>query len=176
MTEYERVVLVSSLRNDSRKAQVSRQLDADMLCLQNMDELFEIDLPFDANVKLEEGVLPGPSIAANHACVCNTPAKFGLPGWYASSQMFVCSQLITGFQRTVPIRQSKIPNLRAPSTDLNGRFSTRASSFFNQIKRSLTAWSSSFTPRPRFKSFSFRIKISWPFGLYVLLLSLLTYN
>lgn len=33
-------------------------LDSDMLVLRNMDELFDMDLPFDF-------------IAANHACVCN---------------------------------------------------------------------------------------------------------
>lgn len=33
-------------------------LDSDMLVIRNMDELFDMDLPFDF-------------IAANHACVCN---------------------------------------------------------------------------------------------------------
>lgn len=44
-------------------------LDADMLILQNMDELFEMDLPRDW-------------IAANHACSCNwSRDKWALDDW-----------------------------------------------------------------------------------------------
>ena len=44
-------------------------LDADMLILQNMDELLELDLPEDC-------------IAANHACTCNwSRDKWALEDW-----------------------------------------------------------------------------------------------
>jgi alpha-N-acetylglucosamine transferase len=49
MTEYTKVVM----------------LDADMLCTQNMDELFDLDLPSSDNIALPDGVAPGPGIGAN---------------------------------------------------------------------------------------------------------------
>ena len=46
-------------------------LDADMMVLRNMDELFEIDLPDNGN-----------GIVANHACVCNAPKTWAPEYWY----------------------------------------------------------------------------------------------